>query len=650
MNKSYRLSTISKSLNLSITLFILFAVATGTWGWKELDRPYQLYQQFQATKSHFDLDVRLLLERYLSSGNAELLQQAENNLGDINSKQFEWLPKDKKASLDLAISRVKKEILTTRSAGKLAADPQALLINNERERKGDISQLLSYTKLATPSQSALKSAYLEKLALLSMALNDLTENRQRYFLSHDRNIQEQMIKSNARFSEAVAETSKLPRLGIFEEVDEDSLSFDEPEEIGTLSIDSLQSLSKRYTKELENTLALGTRMSESSNRLKQSAENLQNLLSNFSEHIDYLKSQISQKVMWMMIVSIAITLSLLTFLFVLQNKSSIFLVQIEHFFHNLILGRYGQSIESPGPFEETTSVKASALKLQEHLSTLIDQLTDQSCSVTDASQKTQNIAAEAVALSNQQSVISDQVAVATAQLTSSFKEVADSAGNASNAAYKADEATSSARQQLAAAFNSTQQLTANILAMEETIKRLEVSGNNIGSVISVIQNVAEQTNLLALNAAIEAARAGEKGRGFAVVADEVRELASRTTESTNEIKTIINELITVSSEATANMEQQREGATLCLKQTQQAEQAIEPVINAVQKITSINAGIASATEEQHVTINSIANSTQEIKEQAGRVSCNIESVKNSGESLVLVSENLNSMIGKLKSA
>jgi len=76
----------------------------------------------------------------------------------------------------------------------------------------------------------------------------------------------------------------------------------------------------------------------------------------------------------------------------------------------------------------------------------------------------------------------------------------------------------------------------------EHMRTLEEKSRQINSVVEIINEMASQTNLLSINATIEAAGAGEAGRRFAVVAEEIRLLAERAVESTDEIRTLIEDI------------------------------------------------------------------------------------------------------------
>lgn len=88
----------------------------------------------------------------------------------------------------------------------------------------------------------------------------------------------------------------------------------------------------------------------------------------------------------------------------------------------------------------------------------------------------------------------------------------------------------------------------------QVVTGVSESANKIDSASQMIQAIAEQTNLLALNAAIEAARAGDAGRGFAVVAEEIRKLAEQSNGFTEDIKSVIQELIKNSNGAVETIE------------------------------------------------------------------------------------------------
>ncbi len=87
-----------------------------------------------------------------------------------------------------------------------------------------------------------------------------------------------------------------------------------------------------------------------------------------------------------------------------------------------------------------------------------------------------------------------------------------------------------------------QNITSQTKEMYKDMTELLSDTEKIKKIIETISNIASQTNLLALNARIEAARAGEEGYGFAVVANEINELAQDSSEATQQISDILNNI------------------------------------------------------------------------------------------------------------
>ncbi|MCH9683890.1 MAG: chemotaxis protein, partial [Deltaproteobacteria bacterium] len=119
------------------------------------------------------------------------------------------------------------------------------------------------------------------------------------------------------------------------------------------------------------------------------------------------------------------------------------------------------------------------------------------------------------------------------------------------------------------------------------ISRLGGRIDEIGTILSVIDDVSEQTNLLALNAAIIAAQAGEHGKGFAVVADEIKDLAERSATSTKEIAEIIKAVQRESRNAVQAVQRSSKSVDDGVRVSHQAEDALKRISDAARRSTQM---------------------------------------------------------------
>lgn len=198
------------------------------------------------------------------------------------------------------------------------------------------------------------------------------------------------------------------------------------------------------------------------------------------------------------------------------------------------------------------------------------------------------------------------------------------------------------------AVNLMENLAGQTGQANDVVKQLNLSCNDIASVLNVIQEVSEQTNLLALNAAIEAARAGEQGRGFAVVADEVRTLAIRSKDSTNEIQNIIQKLMERSQNAVATMERNQELANKSVSTTEAVLESMDKVVDAIDNIHQTSVTIANSATEQNrvaVNINETVISLQSIGQNSHQSAREVET---SSSELAGLFDRLHSVIGKFQ--
>ena len=146
------------------------------------------------------------------------------------------------------------------------------------------------------------------------------------------------------------------------------------------------------------------------------------------------------------------------------------------------------------------------------------------------------------------------------------------------------------------------------------IKRLGESSQEIGDIVSLINDIADQTNILSLNAAIQASMAGDAGRGFAVVADEVQRLAERSGAAAKQITVLVQTIQSDTNEAVISMEQTTSEVVHGTRLAQDAGVALGEIESVSKSLAEIIENISDAARQQAASAGSISNTMKSIQE------------------------------------
>ncbi|OZG75151.1 chemotaxis protein [Hahella sp. CCB-MM4] len=277
---------------------------------------------------------------------------------------------------------------------------------------------------------------------------------------------------------------------------------------------------------------------------------------------------------------------------------------------------------------------------------LVTSINETAVRVAGAAQETQATAMHLADASEHQA---QEIAGASAAINEMAVSIDQVSSNAAESAAVAERSVAIAKKGaeiVQSTIRGMDNIREQIQETSKRIKRLGESSQEIGDIVSLINDIADQTNILSLNAAIQASMAGDAGRGFAVVADEVQRLAERSSAATKQIEALVKTIQTDTNEAVISMEQTTAEVVRGARFAQDAGVALEEIENVSKNLADLIQNISNAARQQSSSAGHISNTMNVIQEITSQTSAGTNATaKSIGKLAELANQLRNSVAG-----